>query len=94
MVANTNKQGLCSPKLVFTVEIGVRRVGEFRAQGILSSGLECQEFPLGCWSFLGGVTFSWNTALSASTWFLFVLCCVVFYDSEMHVDSTVNVVVV
>lgn len=88
MVANTNKQRLCSPKLVITVEIGMRRVGESRVQG-----LECQEFPLGCWSFLGGVTFSWNTALSASTQFLFVLCCVVFYDSEMHVDSTVNVVV-
>ena len=47
-------------KLVITVEIGLRGVGESRVYGsllILSKSLECHVFPFGYWTVLCGVTF-------------------------------------
>lgn len=70
MAALTDKQVWASPKLIITIEIGVRGMGLSRVQGhliILYNGLECQVFPFGCWPFLGYVTFSWSAALSGPT---------------------------
>ena len=69
MLALTDKQ-------VISVEIGVRGMGESKVQGYLvtlSNVLDCQVFPLGCWPFLGGVIFSWSTALPGSTRLLFFM---------------------
>ena len=51
MPALTDKHVWVSPKLVNTIEIGVKGVDEPRVQGrlvILFNGLERQVFPLGC----------------------------------------------